>query len=148
MANLNSVPLGYWTLKFIYVVIHLISLKTRGKRNTKAHFVYKMSETFILPSYFSLFFALFYWGYSWEKVDIYQTLSFYRYLWLYNPALKKAVKAMTALRKVTIIERLCSYHYSRYYTGHYAGFLQCRRHPAFFQSMPSALEYYHKIQLF
>ena len=105
-------------------------------------------------SFFLLIFALFYWGYSWEKVDIYQTLSFYRYLWLYNPALKKAVKAMTALRKVTMIERLCSYHYSRYYTGHYAGFLQCRRHPAFFQSMPSAfgmpsaLGYYHKKSTF
>ena len=40
------------------------------------------------------------------------------------------------------------------YTGHYAGFLQCRRHPAFFKSMLSAfgmllaLGYYHKKSTF
>ena len=54
-------------------ILHLISQKTNWKeeKKYKAHFVYKMSETFILPSYFFfLFFCPFLLGYSWEKVDM------------------------------------------------------------------------------
>ena len=88
----------------MYNIIHLISPKTEGKRNTKHIFCLQNVRNF----HSSFLFCLFLLGYSWEKLTC-QTLSFYHYLWLHNPLQKKAVKGMTALRKVTIIERLYSY---------------------------------------